>query len=226
VISAASTPIVVIETVSSPVGEIRLSRRGEEFSICVGGVDLMDSNNHQSEDEFGQLAGELVKHLPEPRVLVGGLGLGYTLRAALNALTKAAHVDVAEIVPAVVRWNRTILGQLARHPLDDPRVTVIEDDVARVIKQAPGRYDAIVLDVDNGPDGISEGNAELYLPDGLATIFDALAPNGVLVIWSAFDSTRFTAALRVANFEVEVQTIRTWHGGGATHFFWLARRRA
>lgn len=218
--------MVVIESVSSPVGEIRLSRRGEEFSICVDGVDLMDSQNHQSEDEFGRLAGELVKHLAEPRILVGGLGLGYTLRAALNALTKSARVDVAEIVPAVVRWNRTILGQLARHPLDDPRVTIIEDDVARVIRNAPGRYDAIVLDVDNGPDGISEGNAELYLPAGLATILDALAPGGVLAIWSAFDSAAFTAALREARFDVEVQTIRTWHGGGATHYFWLARRRA
>ncbi len=224
--SPAPAPVIVLERVSSPVGEIQLSRRGQDFSICVDDVDLMDSMNHQSEDEFGWLAGKLLGHLAEPRLLVGGLGLGYTLRAALDVLKASAHVDVAELVPAVVRWNRTILGQLARYPLDDPRVTVIEDDVARVLRDAPGRYDAILLDVDNGPDGISDGNAELYLPDGLATVRAALAPGGVLAIWSAFDSEKFTAALGDAGFDVEVQTIRTWHGGGATHYFWLARSRA
>ncbi len=217
---------VVIERVSSPVGEMEIARRGEDFSIRVGGIELMNSWNHQSEDEFGRLAGELVHTLEQPRVLIGGLGLGYTLRAALDRLPKTAHVDVAEIVPDVARWNRTIIGKLARHPLEDPRVTVIEDDVARVIGAAHEHYDAIALDVDNGPDGISESNAKLYLDHGLETIFDALVPGGVLAIWSVFNSEPFTEALRKVGFEVEVQTIRTWHGGGATHFIWVARRAA
>lgn len=218
-------PTVIVERVSSPVGEMRLSRHGDDFEIRVDGIELMSSRNHQSEDEFGRLAGELVKGLAKPRLLIGGLGLGYTLRAALDTLPKTAQVDVAEIVAEVVRWNRTVYGFLARKPLDDPRVTVIEADVAHVMKQAPGRYDAIVLDVDNGPDGISESNAQLYLPDGLASIYNALVPEGVLAIWSAFDSQKFTKALRQPGFDVEVQKIRTWHGGGATHYFWVARRR-
>ena len=216
---------MVIETVDSRVGEMELSRRDNDFSIAINGVELMNSDNHESEDELGRITGNLLKHLVEPRLLIGGLGLGYTTRAALNALPKAARVDVAEIVPEVVRWNRTIIGALARNPLDDPRVTVIEDDVACVIQQADARYDAIVLDVDNGPDGISESNAALYLQDGLATIRRALVANGVLAIWSAFDSLYFTGELDTAGFDVEVQNIRSWHGGGATHTIWLCRPR-
>jgi spermidine synthase len=225
VLPAAVAPTIVIECVKSPVGEIQLSRRGRDFAIHVDGVDLMDSKNHQSEDELGQLAGDLVRHVGRPRILIGGLGLGYTLRAALDTVTEFARIDIAEIVPAVVRWNRTILAPLTRQPLADPRVTLIEDDVARVIRDAPGRYDAIVLDVDNGPDGICEDNAALYMPDGLASIRAALAQGGVLVIWSAFDSEVFTKELGDAGFDVEVQRIRTWHGGGGDHFFWVARPR-
>ncbi len=219
----ADLPVVVIETVSSRVGEMELSQHGTDYLISIDGIELMSSDNHQSEDELGLVAGELLRHLPAPHLLIGGLGLGYTVRAALDALSSTARVDVAEIVPDVVRWNRTILGHLAGHPLEDPRVTLIEEDVADVITGATTRYDAIVLDVDNGPDGISESNAALYLQDGLATILAALAPTGVLAIWSAFDSLHFTSELQQAGFDVEVQNFRSWHGGGATHTIWLAR---
>ncbi len=216
-------PVVVIETVPTRVGEMELSSHGTDYLITVNGIELMSSDNHQSEDELGRLAGELVKHLDEPRILIGGLGLGYTVRAALDELPITARVDVAEIAPDVVRWNRTILSPLAGKPLDDERVVVIEDDVAIVIQQVTRHYDAIVLDVDNGPDGISESNAALYLQAGLATILAALAPTGVLMIWSAFDSLHFTSELQQAGFDVDVQNFRSWHAGGATHTIWLAR---
>jgi len=221
----ADAPVVVLETVATRVGEMELSRHRDDYTIAIDGVELMSSDNHQSEDELGLVAGELVRDLPAPRLLIGGLGLGYTARAALDALPATARVEIAEIVPDVVRWNRTILGPLANHPLADPRVTLIEDDVARVIQQATGRYDAIVLDVDNGPDGISASNATLYLQGGLATILAALTPTGVLAIWSAFDSLHFTSELQQAGFDVEVQNFRSWHAGGATHTIWLARPR-
>src|SRR5438067_6685035 len=141
-----------------------LSRRGDDFSIRVRGVELMNSHNHESEDELGRRACALVKGVTKPRILIGGLGLGFTLRAVLDGC--AGSVDVVELVPAVVRWNRTVLGELAGRPLDDPRVTVIEDDVAHVIATRTG-YHAIVLDVDNGPDELFTSNAKLYARTGL-----------------------------------------------------------
>src|SRR5438105_439657 len=142
-------PIVTIERVATPAGEMTLARRGKQFSIRVRGVELMNSGNHESEDELGRRACTLVAGVAKPRILIGGLGLGYTVRAVLDGC--AASIDVVELVPAVVRWNRTVLAELAGRPLDDPRVAMIEDDVAHVIATRTG-YHAIVLDVDNGPD--------------------------------------------------------------------------
>lgn len=218
-----ASEVDVIEIVESPIGVMELYRSRGHIAIAINGEELMCSANHESEDELGRMAGRLLTHLATPRLLIGGLGLGYSLRAALDALPQAALVDIAELVTDVVRWNRTILGPLADHPLDDPRVTLIEDDVARVIGRAEGCYDAIVLDVDNGPDALTDSNAELYLQPGLATIRRALTPTGVLAIWSAFDSLYFTRELQIAGFDVDVHTIRTWRAGGATHTIWVAR---
>ena len=227
VYTCAVIPVVVVERAATPGGEMVLSRRGDEFSIRVGGVELMNSRNHGSEDELGRRAGELVREVRAPRMLVGGLGLGYTLRAALEALPRTAHVDVVEIVPAVVRWNRTVLGALAGHPLDDPRVAVIEGDVARVIAGSPaGHYQAILLDVDNGPDEIFERNAALYRRAGLVAAHAALAPGGVLAVWSSFESQTFTRWLREVGFAVEIARIRPQHRGGPRHYIWFARRAA
>jgi spermidine synthase len=218
-------PVVVVERVPTPGGEMVLARRGDEFAIRVGGVQLMSSRSHDSEDELGRRAGELVRSVRAPRMLVGGLGLGYTLRAALEALPPTARVDVVEIVPAVVRWNRTILGGLARHPLDDPRVSVIEDDVGRVIAGSPaGRYHAILLDVDNGPDELFERNGALYRRAGLVAAHAALAPGGVLAVWSAFESQTFTRWLREVGFTVEVALIRSARRRGPRHYIWFAQR--
>ena len=217
-------PLVAVDRASVPGGELVLFRRGSEFAIRVRGIELMNSRNHGSEDELGTRTGQLVAGLPAPQVLIGGLGFGYTLRAALDVLPSRARVDVVEIVPEVVRWNRTILADLARRPLEDPRVTVIEADVARVIARTQAGYDAIVLDVDNGPDGVYENNDGLYGRSGLAFARAALVPNGILAVWSSFQSRTFTTWLREVGFQVEVITIRSKHRGGPRHFIWLARR--
>lgn len=205
-----------------------LSRRGDVFSISVRQIDLMASNNHASEDQLGRVAGELVHGIPDARLLIGGLGLGYTLRAALDAVQADAHVEVAEIVPEVVRWNQTVLAPLANRPLEDPRTTVIRDDVLDVMRRGVGRYHAILLDVDNGPEGLSRGNQTLYRRAGLEAAHAALAPGGVLAVWSAFDSDPFTAALRGVGFEVSVSPIETSSATarGPVHFIWYARRAA
>lgn len=218
-------PRVVIERVATPGGELVLSRRDGEYSIRVGGVELMNSRDHGSEDELGRRA---VAHLTaaRPRVLIGGLGMGFTLRAALDALPAGAKVEVVELVPAIVRWNRGELAPLAGAPLSDPRVTVIEADVARVIRDATAPYDAIVLDVDNGPDAVFEGNAALYKRRGLAAAHAALAPGGWLAVWSSFKSSTFTTWLKEAGFAVELVALRHPTRGGPTHFVWLAQRPA
>jgi spermidine synthase len=212
-------PRVVIERVETPGGEMVLARRGDEFSIRVAGVELMNSRNHESEDELGRLACRLVTGIAKPRVLVGGLGLGYTLRAILDGCATAA-VDVVEIVPAVVRWARTVTAELAGRTLDDPRVTVIEDDVSRVIAARAATYDAIVLDVDNGPNELFETNAKLYKRNGLAAARRALVRGGGLAVWSSFPSPTFTRWLQEVGFTAEVVTIKA---RGSRHYIWLGR---
>jgi spermidine synthase len=205
-----------------------LSRRGDVVSIAVRGIDLMASNNHASEDQLGRMAGELLVGIPNARLLIGGLGLGYTLRAALDAVPADAAVDVAEIVPEVVRWNQSVLAPLANRPLEDPRVTMIRDDVLDVMRRGVGRYHAILLDVDNGPEGLSRGNQTLYRKAGLEAARDALAIDGVLAVWSAFNSDPFTASLADVGFDVSVTTIETTTATarGPVHYIWYARRRA
>jgi spermidine synthase len=161
-----------------------------------------------------------------PRLLIGGLGMGYTLAAALHKLGPDARVVVAELVPAVVKWNRGPLGSLAGHPLQDKRATVCEVDVAQVLQTEHSAYDAIMLDVDNGPEGLtSKGNEWLYAPPGLDTAFAALRPAGVLSVWSAGPKHSFTRRLKLAGFKVEEIRVRArGHLGGGRHVIWLAMR--
>lgn len=209
-------------------GEMRLYQRAEEHSIAVVGEgELMNSRVFGSEEALAELGCSPVAQRAMARVLVGGLGMGYTLAAALRHLGPDAEVVVAELVPAVVRWNREYLGAYAGHPLEDPRVTVREGDIARILKRERDSFDAILLDVDNGPEGLThKANDWLYGDAGLAAVHDTLRPGGVLAVWSAGPDRGFSERLRRAGFEVAVHTVRA-HAGrrGARHTIWLATRQ-
>ena len=219
-------PNVVVERVQTPAGEMVLSQRGSEFSIRLGSIELMNSRAHASEDALGRLGCEPLARQRAPRVLIGGLGLGYTLRAALDVLPAGARVDVIEIVSAVVRWNRAAVGEVARRPLEDPRVVVSVADVVDVIRASTAAYHSIILDVDNGPDGLWEDNRELYRRNGLVALRRALVPGGLLAVWSSFDSPTFTRSLRELGFSAEVRAMRANGRKGSRHWIWLARLAA
>lgn len=205
--------------------EMRLYRRGEEFSIRVAGGELMNSRAHGSEEALADLACARIADRPRARVLVGGLGMGYTAAAVLCAVGASARVVVAELVPAVEAWNRGPLSHLAGHPLQDSRVSVRLADVARVFGEERQAYDAILLDVDNGPEGLTRpANDRLYAPAGLAAARAALRPAGVLAVWSAGPDPAFTLRLRRAGFGVEVVQARARAGRGGRHTIWLAAR--
>ena len=205
---------------------MKLYQRSFEFSISVKSEELMNSRMHGSEDALAELACKQVADRKDPRVLIGGLGMGFTLRAALDHLGTNAEVVVAELVPAVVKWNRTHLADLAERPLEDPRVIVRESDVGLVIKEKPEIYDAIMLDVDNGPDALThEGNDRLYTRGGIAAAKTALKTGGILGIWSAEPDASFTKRLRGAGFKVEEVTVRARKTKGRRHTVWLAEKK-
>jgi len=210
-------------------GEVlTLYRRGEEFSIRVDGAELMNSRAHGSEEALAEMACRRVATHAGPCVLVGGLGLGFTAAAALRLLGADARVVVAEIAPAVVLWNRKFLGHLAGYPLEDKRTLVIEEDVAMVIRKEHGVYDAVMLDVDNGPEGMSKkGNEWLYTDTGIHAILRSLRPGGVFALWSVASNRAYTRRLRKAGFSVEEVNARgRGSGKGAHHTIWLATRGA
>ena len=208
--------------------ELRLYQRDTEFSIKAGNHELMNSRIYGSEDALAKLACQKITKHPRARVLIGGLGMGYTVRSALNGLGAKAQVVVAELVPAVVRWNREFLADLAGRPLDDNRVTLHEADVAQMIKTAKGDYNAILLDVDNGPQALTrKDNDWLYSLKGLNAAFAALRPKGVLAIWSSGPDPAFAQRLRKAGFELDEVRVRARGGigkGGAHHIVWTAMR--
>lgn len=218
-------PDEVLERVILPDGkEMVLMRWDDHIAISVGGRPLMSSHEHESEDELGRLVAGRIAGVPEPRVLIGGLGLGYTLRAALDVLPASAKVVVAELVPAVVRWNRGEHGILAGRPLKDKRVHVMVEDVGKVIAKRT-KYDAILLDVDNGPDALThDANAKLYKRAGLVRARAALRANGLLAVWSAFPSRTFTMWLREVGFHVEQLRATPSMPGGPRYYIWIGRR--
>ena len=228
------TPWELLDTATIPGegGEMRLMRRGHEFIIWLGPIALMGSRAGQSEEVLARLGCAGLEAAPSPRVLIGGLGMGFTLRATLELLGPQAAVTVAELVPAVVAWGRGPLAAVHAGSLDDPRVRIHEGDVGRLIGQAASgnaaaRYDAILLDVDNGPDGLTrQGNDALYDKRGLQTAWTALRPGGRLAVWSSEPDARFTARLERAGFDVEVATPRAHGKRGIRHVVWVATRRA
>lgn len=220
-------PRVLVDTALVPGGgELRLVRRGADFWIMLGVNALMSTQLRGSEEALATLACERIAGRPRPAVLIGGLGMGFTLRSALGALGRDSRVAVAELVPAIVAWARGPMADVHAGSLDDPRVDMVEGDVGELIAAARSAYDAILLDVDNGPEGLSrETNDRLYDLAGLRRARAALRPGGILAIWSAAPDRAFSRRLREAGFAVEEVAVRA-HAGrkGAKHLIWLATR--
>lgn len=224
-------PWELLDRAQTPSGEaLTLHRRGHEYVIRVAGQDLMGSRQHGSEEALAQLGCAGLGARRGLRVLVGGLGMGFTARAALDLLGSDAELVIAELIPAVVTWNRTHLAPLAGAPLSDRRAVVEIADVADLIASGRAHFDAILLDVDNGPTAFtSPANRRLYGPSGLARAHASLRPGGVLAVWSAEDDAGFTARLGRAGFAVTVERMSPRHGsgrkGGRRHVVWVARKR-
>jgi len=211
----------------SPDGtSMKLVRRTNEYIILANGKSLMSSLMHGSEEALATFACGRLRTLEQPSVLIGGLGMGFTLRATLDLLPADATVLVAEIVPAVVEWNRGPLGPLAEHPLKDKRVRVEIDDVAITLNSRPGQFDAVLLDVDNGPTAFAaSNNAGLYDDRGIAAARAALKMDGVLAVWSAREDRKFEQRLRHGRFEVQVERVRgRLKKGGPRHTIFLGHK--
>lgn len=208
-------------------GELKFSRRGDEFSIRLSGIrgELMNSRVYNSEKELSKLGCAYIKSKQNSHVLVGGLGMGYTLAEALNSVTHSAQVTVAELIPEVVEWNRGPLGECAKNPLNDPRTKIHIGDVKQLLTQKKPIYDAILLDVDNGPEGLTHAdNNWIYSESGLKDIYQSLCPNGVLAVWSAGPDYLFTVRLKKAGFIVDTHVVRARKGKGSRHTIFLAKK--
>lgn len=204
-----------------------LLRLNDDFAIRISGVpgDLMNSRRHHSEDALAELGCDHLRSNPSARILVGGLGMGFTLAAALKIVGESAEVVVAELVPAVVEWNRGPLGQCAGRPLADSRSRVHLGDVAELIQQPSTPFDAILLDIDNGPAAMTHAdNAWLYSRAGLQSIHARLRPGGIVTIWSAGTDHRFAKRLETAGFSVQLRTVRARPGKGSRHTIFVARK--
>jgi spermidine synthase len=206
--------------------ELRLMRRGTEFSIRLGSTELMNSRLSGSEEALATLAAKKIEKVANPQMLIGGLGMGFTLRAALAVLGSKAKIVVVELVPAVAAWARGPMAEIFGDSLNDPRVTVREADVAEIIRSHRSKFDAILLDVDNGPEGLTrKGNDALYSSSGLNAARTALRPRGVLAVWSSGPNAAFIKRLRSAGFDVNEINIRaTGKGRGVRHIIWIATK--
>lgn len=203
--------------------ELRLKQRGHEFSIMSGTIELMNSRMSGSEEALATLVAKRLSGRAKPAILIGGLGMGFTLRAALTAFPRDARLTVAELVPEVVDWARGPMAALTGDCLDDPRVEIAIGDVAALFEARPARWDAILLDVDNGPEGLTRrANDRLYDHMGLASARAALKPGGVLAVWSQGPDRSFSRRLHESGFKVEEHTVRARAGKGPRHVIWLA----
>jgi spermidine synthase len=221
-------PLELLDTADLPDGgTLRLMRRGQDFMILFGRNELMSSRLRGSEEALATLAYERLKGRVRPHMLIGGLGMGFTLRAALAVMPGDANIVVGELVPKIVEWARGPLAHLFGDSLDDPRVSIDVRDIHEIIAGSRGTYDAILLDVDNGPDGlIHVANDRLYGPEGLRMAYAALTPGGVLAVWSAYPDKAFTERMRRAGFQVEELKVRATGGRkGAHHVIWMGIRR-
>jgi spermidine synthase len=220
-------PFELLGQALSPDGAVmKLIRRGDEYIILVDGAILMSSRMHGSEEALATFACQRARTLERPNVLIGGLGMGFTLRAALDLLSQDATVVVGELVPAVVEWNRGPLGSLAGYPLKDKRVRVETEDVVVTLSSCLGQFDTVLLDVDNGPTAFTaSNNAGLYDNRGIAAARAALKAEGVLAVWSAQDDRKFEQRLRDGRFDVQVRRPRgRLKKGGPRHTIFLSRK--
>ncbi|MDB5524858.1 MAG: hypothetical protein JWM58_2621 [Rhizobium sp.] len=217
-------PWELLDTARIPGSDeaLRLKRRGREYSIMLGTNELMNSRLSGSEQALATLAFEKIRDRQQKRILIGGLGMGFTLRAALAALDGTAKVTVAELVPAVVAWAKGPMADLHAGSLTDPRVDIVEGDVGALIRSSRAGYDAILLDVDNGPEGLSrQSNDSLYDHRGIGESYQALSPGGVLSVWSSGPDPQFTRRLQRAGFTTEEKPVRANGKSGARHMIWL-----
>jgi spermidine synthase len=205
--------------------ELRLYRHDRDFMIVLDRNELMSSRMSGSEVALATMTCERLVGTTRPRLLIGGYGMGFTLRAALANLGDEAELTVAELVPEIIAWARGPMAELAAGCLDDPRVELALADVADVIRRKPSAFDAILLDVDNGPDGLTrDANDQLYSARGLKAARVALRPGGVLAIWSAAQDHAFAARLRNCGFSVDEVSVRARSNGkGAKHVIWFAQ---
>ena len=221
-------PWLQLDTVSVPGADVqlRLMQRGAEFSMRLGPNELMSSRLSGSEEALATLACRRIEAVKSPHILIGGLGMGFTLRAALAVLGSDARIMVAELVPAVIAWARGPMADIFGDSLDDPRASIREADVVDVIRSHDSAFDAILLDVDNGPEGlIRKANDALYDLKGLNAIRRALRPGGVLAVWSSGPNPLFSKRLRAAGFDVNEVAVRaTTKRSGSRHVIWFATK--
>src|SRR4051794_13239563 len=216
------------ETQTPDGSDVRLMRQDSEYVIWVDGKTLMSSRRHGSEEEMAALACRHLRGADAPHVLVGGLGMGFTLRATLDVLPASAIVSVVELLPAVVEWNRGPLGSLSNYPVKDARVRIELDDVGRSLRLAtPSGFGAILLDVDNGPAAFTAStNHGLYDNGGVAAAHAALEDGGVLAVWSAWEDRKFEQRLRFHGFTVRVARVRArLKKGGSRHTIFVGVKR-
>ena len=219
-------PVELLGRTTTPDGsDMTLIRRGHELIILADGKPLMSSRMHGSEEALATFGCERARLLEEPCVLVGGLGMGYTLRATLDLLPKDATVIIAELLPAIVEWNKEFLGELAGHPLKDRRVKIALGDVAVTLRERANRFDAVLLDVDNGPIAFAQAtNSALYGEAGLKAARSALRENGVYAVWSAWDDVKFQHRLRHNGFAPETHRVRgRLKKGGPFHTIFIGK---
>ncbi len=208
-------------------GELKLSQRDEQFSIRLSGIrgELMNSRVHGSEQALAELGCKRLHDVADAQVLVGGLGMGFTLATALANVPQTVTVTVAELIPEVVEWNQGALGKCAGNPLQDSRTRVHLGDVGQLLTERQQSYDAILLDVDNGPEGLTHSdNNWLYSTEGVNAIYKALRPEGIVTIWSAGPDPLFTIRLKKARFQAETRTVRARPGKGSRHTIFLAQK--
>ncbi|MCQ2029445.1 hypothetical protein EA797_08165 [Stutzerimonas zhaodongensis] len=222
---------VLIDTAQIPDdgGALCLFEYGEDFVIKIqggNGNQLMNTRTHGSEDALAEIPCRKIAQRPHPRVLIGGLGMGFTLASALRHLGEDAEVHVAELVPGVIEWNRGPLGEKAGMPINDPRARVLRSDVADILKNEPQGFDAIMLDVDNGPEGLTrKSNSWLYSSAGLEACAKALRPKGLLAVWSASADQAFSQKLARSGFNAEEVQVFAHGNRGTRHTIWIAEKR-